>query len=105
MNILKIRENKYYTDFEMENKKIQLWKENGIITIYVYETKKTTTFFYDCKIKKFYGINTSYFDIYFLYSIRNRIKIFLRKTSDLKKKSDKIRKLAKEFEKNGGIKK
>ena len=36
MNVLKIRENKYYTDFKMENKKIQLWKENGIITIYIY---------------------------------------------------------------------
>ena len=99
MNVLKIRENKYYTDFEIENKKIQLWKENGIITIYIFETKKTTTFFYDCKIKKFYGINTSYLDIYFLYSIQNRIRIFLRKINELKKKWDKIRKLAKEYQK------
>lgn len=104
MNVLKIRENKYYTDFEIENKKIQLWKENGIITIYIFETKKTTTFFYDCKIKKFYGINTSYYDIYFLYSIQNRIKIFLRKISDLKKKCNKIRKLAQEYEKMEGLK-
>lgn len=102
MNVLKIRKNEYYTDFEMENKKIEFWKRNGIITIYVYETKKTTTFFYDCKSKKFYGINTSYFDVYFLYSIKNRIKIFLRKTSDLKKKCDKIRKLAKEYQKMEG---
>lgn len=97
MNVLKIRKNKYYTDFKIENKKIDFWKENETITIHIYETKKTTTFFYDCKNKKFYGINTSYFDVYFLYSIKNRIKLFLKKASDLKKKSDKIRKLNKKY--------